>query len=207
MKKLTLLFLFSLVCGIAFQACDNTKTYAEQLADEKKAIKKYIEKENINVISVEEFEKDTITDVKKNEYVLFPEGLYMQIVDRGNGDTIQNRKMITVRQMEYDIMNKDTTNASNFDVAPQPDDFYYTISGSSIYGQFDKGSWLPNFYAKYVTSSSEMLKVPTGWLIPLRYIKDNAHVKLIVPSKIGHAYAMQYVYPYYYDLRRIQVSK
>ena len=31
MKKLTLFFLSLLVCGLAFQACDNTKTYAEML--------------------------------------------------------------------------------------------------------------------------------------------------------------------------------
>ena len=31
MKKLTLFFLSLLACGLAFQACDNTKTYAEML--------------------------------------------------------------------------------------------------------------------------------------------------------------------------------
>ena len=33
MKKLTLFFLSLLVCGLAFQACDNTKTYAEMLEE------------------------------------------------------------------------------------------------------------------------------------------------------------------------------
>ena len=39
MKKLTLFFLSLLACGLAFQACDNTKTYAEMLEDEKDAIR------------------------------------------------------------------------------------------------------------------------------------------------------------------------
>ena len=41
MKKLTLFFLSLLACGLAFQDCDNTKTYAEMLEDEKDAIKAY----------------------------------------------------------------------------------------------------------------------------------------------------------------------
>ena len=34
-----------------------------------------------------------------------------------------------------------------------------------------------------------------------------AHVKLIVPSKMGHQTAMQYVYPYFYDIRKYQIWK
>ena len=41
MKKLTLFFLSLLVCGLAFQACDNTKTYAEMLEEEKEPIKEF----------------------------------------------------------------------------------------------------------------------------------------------------------------------
>ena len=41
MKKLTLFFLSLLACGLAFQACDNTKTYAEMLEDEKNAVNKW----------------------------------------------------------------------------------------------------------------------------------------------------------------------
>ena len=51
MKKLTLFFLSLLVCGLAFQACDNTKTYAEMLEEEKEAIKAFIKDNNIKVIS------------------------------------------------------------------------------------------------------------------------------------------------------------
>ena len=70
MKKLTLFFLSLLVCGLAFQACDNTKTYAEMLEEEKEAIKAFIKDNNIKVISQTEFYRnDSITDTLKNEYV------------------------------------------------------------------------------------------------------------------------------------------
>ena len=67
MKKLTLFFLSLLVCGLAFQACDNTKTYAEMLEEEKEAIKAFIKDNNIKVISQTEFYRnDSITDTLKN---------------------------------------------------------------------------------------------------------------------------------------------
>ena len=37
--------------------------------------------------------------------------------------------------------------------------------------------------------------IPSGWLIALPYLRNNAHVRLIVPSKMGHTTAQQYVNP------------
>jgi len=195
MRKLTLLFLSLLCIGAFFQACDNTKTYAEMLADEKKAINDFIKTNKIKVISQSEFEKDTITDVAANEYVGFSNGVYMQIVDRGEGDTVKTRDEILVRFMEYDIMQKDTTVVSNFAADSWVDSFNYTASGSSVSGTFTMGNMLSYYGAN----------VPSGWLIPLPYIKDRAHVKLIVPSKMGHTSASQYVYPYFYDITKFQI--
>ena len=77
MKKLTLFFLSLLACGLAFQACDNTKTYAEMLEDEKDAIKAFIRDSSITVISQTEFYRnDSTTDVNKNEYVQLASGVY-----------------------------------------------------------------------------------------------------------------------------------
>ena len=81
MKKLVFLFLSLLTAGSLFQACDNSKTYAEMLEDEKNAVNKFIKDSAINVISLEEFERDTITDLSRNEYVAFSNGVYMQIVE------------------------------------------------------------------------------------------------------------------------------
>ena len=107
MKKLVFLFLSLLTAGSLFQACDNSKTYAEMLEDEKNAVNKFIKDSAINVISLEEFERDTITDLSRNEYVAFSNGVYMQIVDRGRAenktDTFANNNEICVRYIEEDI--------------------------------------------------------------------------------------------------------
>ena len=43
--------------------------------------------------------------------------------------------------------------------------------------------------------------VPAGWLMPLSFLGDGAHVKLIVPHKMGHSDASYYVYPCYYEIK------
>ena len=51
MKKLTLFFLSLLALSLGFQACDNSKTYAEMLEEEKVGINVFIKDRNIKVIS------------------------------------------------------------------------------------------------------------------------------------------------------------
>lgn len=203
MKKLTLLLFSLMLLGWAFQSCDDNKTYAEMLEDEKDAIDGYISRNDIKVISIDELlsRKDTMT--APNEYVLFKDnGVYMNIVDRGakdeNGYTIkpENNDQVTVRCIEYDLIEQDTIyNNSNWFTANGLEVFNYIKSGTYSYGQFTEGSLATNIYGfDYSTA------VPSGWLLPLEYVGHKAHVKLIVPSKMGHTYAQKYVYPYAYEL-------
>ena len=114
MKKLVFLFLSLLAAGGIFQACDDSKTYAEMLEDEKNAVNKFIKDKGIRIISQDDFEKnDTVTNLERNEYVALSDGVYMQIVDRGSAenktDTFANNNEICVRYIEEDIMTRDTT--------------------------------------------------------------------------------------------------
>lgn len=206
MKKLVLLFLL-LAFSFAFQACDDSKTYAEMLEEEDDAIAAFIRDNDIQVISQTEFfNNDSTTDVSKNEYVQLSSGVYMQIVKKGiededgnllnPNDTVKNNDLILVRFMEYSILDKDTS-LSNLNAVETVDEFKYTITSSSIAAIFTQGY----MYSVYGPS------VPAGWLVPLPYVRDMAHVKLIVPSKMGHSTAMQYVYPYFYDIKKYQIYR
>lgn len=206
MKKLTLFFLSLLALSLGFQACDDSKTYAEMLEEEKDGINNFIKDRNIKVISQTEFyEQDSTTksidrgdDV--DEFVQLTSGVYMQIVDKGSenkADTVKSNDEVLVRFMEYSILDKDTT-LSNLAAAETVDAFRYTVTSSSIAGTFLQG---------YMMSYYSSPAVPAGWLVPLTYVRDMAHVRLIVPSKMGHQTAMQYVYPYYYDIRKFQIWK
>lgn len=202
MKKLTLLLFSLMLLGWAFQSCDDNKTYAEMLEDEKDAIDGYISRNDIKVISLDELLARPDTMTKENEYVLFKDnGVYMNIVDRGaldeKGYTIkpQNNDQVTVRCIEYDLMENDTTTNSNWFTADGLEVFNYIKSGTYSYGQFTEGTLASSIYSfDYSTA------VPSGWLLPLEYVGHKAHVKLIVPSKMGHTYAQRYVYPYAYEL-------
>lgn len=198
MKKLTLFFLALLAVCVAFQACDNTKTYAEMLEEEKDAIKAFIQDSSIVVISQSEFHaKDSVTDVSKNEYVQLASGVYMQIVDKGStnpADTIKPNDLILARFEEYGLIGG--TYLSNLSDPTIVDEFRYTVTSSSIAGIFTKG---------YMLRAYGSSTVPAGWLVALGYIRNGAHVKLIVPSKMGHSSAMQQVYPYYYDIHKFQI--
>ncbi len=200
MKKTILSFFAFLLCGVAFQACDNTKTYAEMLDDEKKAIKEYISDNNITVISQSEFYKnDSTTNLANNEYVQLASGVYMQIVDKGSSnpaDTVKNNDLVLVRFKEYGIMSNDSL--SNLGLSDVVDAFKYTVTTSSIAGIFTQG---------YMYRTYSSTAVPAGWLVALTYVRDKAHVKLIVPSKMGHSTAQQRVYPYAYDIRKFQIYK
>lgn len=201
MKKLTLFFLVLFAVGFAFQACDNTKTYAEMLDDEKDAIKAFIKDSNIVVISQSEFyAQDSTTDVSKNEYVQLASGVYMQIVDKGSAnpaDSIKPNDLILVRFEERGLIavNGVKSYLSNLNEPTIVDEFRYTVTSSSIAGLFLQGY----MRASYGTS------VPAGWLVALSYVRDGAHVKLIVPSKMGQQKAMQQVYPYFYDIHKFQI--
>ena len=206
MKKLTLFFLSLLALSLGFQACDNSKTYAEMLEEEKDGINDFIKDRNIKVISQSEFYRPESTTKCKDrgdavdEYVQLTSGVYMQIVDKGSenkADTVKSNDQVLVRFMEYSILDKDTT-LSNLAAAETVDEFRYTVTSSSIAGTFLQG-----YMMTYYSSPA----VPAGWLVPLSYVRDMAHVRLIVPSKMGHQTAMQYVYPYYYDIRKYQIWK
>lgn len=206
MKRLVFGIISFVLACITFNACSNSVTYAELLEDEKKSISNFIKDNDIKVITQKEFQDaGCVTDVSKNEYVQTTSGVYMQIVDKGSdniGDTIRNNDMVLVRYEEYRL-EKDsaaTLVISNLGVNQigQVDIFRYQKSDYSVSGLFSSGSMY------YVYSSQT---VPQGWLVPFNYVRDGAHVKLIVPSKMGHETAMSAVKAYFYDIHKFQLYR
>lgn len=235
MKKLLFLFLSLLTAGSLFQACDNSKTYAEMLEDEKNAVERFIKDSAIHVISVEEFERnDTVTKAKANgdaydEFVFFSsEGVYMQIINRGCGDydkdkvpelarytkeqkekdKFEDRDIICTR---YKEINVDTRELASFNIPTEeymdagqlyanPAVFVYVKKETYSAGTFIEMDYV---WASYYGSTA----VPQGWLLSLPYLRDNAHVRLIVPSKMGHQSAQQYVTPYFYDITEFRKAR
>ncbi|MCF2582323.1 DUF4827 domain-containing protein [Bacteroides caecigallinarum] len=213
MKKLFYLSVLVYVLSFGLQSCNNGKTYAEMKEEEADAINKFILENDIKVISEKEFiENDTVT--KENEYVLFDKsGVYMNIQYRGDGEILkEGRYTISSRFMEVCIMDVADFSISAGDTllyntkSPYSENFLVTVGSSGSYSASFTDVAQSEMYLRYETSA-----VPSGWLVPLAYLKLRsyisappsekiARVKLIVPHSEGTYYAQRYVYPCYYEI-------
>ena len=216
-------FLISCVLLLAFAlvSCDKQVTYAERREKENKQIEQFLkrgahldDKEygrplldvpgNIQVISEAQFiAQDSTTDVSKNQYVLFAgSGVYAQVVRRGSGSPIKPNEhvMLLCRYIEYNIAT-DSIRSSNlygFD-SVRPDVMSLENNNGSLVGVMAEGI-MRRYYGT---------KAPSGWLIPLPYLKlgrqlsekdEISKLRIIVPSTEGHAIAEKHTQPYFYEI-------
>lgn len=199
-----------LACAALFtlMSCDDTESYADQKKKERSAIRSYIAKENIKVITEKEFHaQDSTTDVSKDEYVLFETtGVYMQIIREGCGEKLKDGETATVicRFKEWNLLTDSLQLANNIENSSLnfPDLMSVKNTSGTFKASFIQGSSV--MYSIYGSGS-----VPAGWLAPLSYIKigrpakpgeEIAKVKLIVPHTQGHQYASSGVYPCLYEI-------
>lgn len=199
-----------LACAALFtlMSCDDTESYADQKKKERSAIRSYIAKENIKVITEKEFHaQDSTTDVSKNEYVLFETtGVYMQIIREGCGEKLKDGETATVicRFKEWNLLTDSLQLANNIENSSLnfPDLMSVKNTSGTFKASFIQGSSV--MYSIYGSGS-----IPAGWLAPLSYIKigrpakpgeEIAKVKLIVPHTQGHQYASSGVYPCLYEI-------
>ena len=203
MKKYLFLVISLLVASVGFMSCDDDETYAEQKEREAKRIRKWIETHNIDVISISDFLKDTITnnpetgpDSTRNEYVLFADnGVYMQIVKRGGGQIMGPDALwyMNAEYVEIYVGTGDTMTLNHFQ--HEPDKFYIQRTGGNYTASFLSG----------VMSSVYGSTVPSSWIMPFPYIKPGmlgsaSKVRLIVPHNQGTQTAASNVYPTFYEI-------
>ena len=125
------------------QSCNDGKTYAEMKDDEREAIKRFIELNDIKVIDEDQFaEQDSTTNVSNNEYVLFEEsGVYMQVVERGGGELLEDgRYEFLARYVEERIVEDGSVDTLSLNTIanlyPHPDEFVLTKSDNSLSASF-----------------------------------------------------------------------
>lgn len=212
-KLLLLLAIMSIATS-----CTNDDSYAEMRERENKLIKAFVRnglklKDQdsgaylIDMGPIKEISEETFiaqnytTDVAQNEYVLFKgNGIYMQIVRKGEGEKLANGKTATIlcRYLEYNISTGalQSLNRDNNTYGHRPD----VMTVQNYEGTFDA-----SFTSGVMRDTYNMEKVPPGWLYPLSYINlgrqgENALVRLIVPSTEGQTNANNNVYPCFYEI-------
>lgn len=186
-------------------SCDDEETYAEQKEREISQINSFLLENDVDVISLEDFLKDTITDnsetgpdFTRNEYVLFSDkGVYMQIVRRGKGRTMASgeRWNMNARYHEIYVSTGDTLTMNRFQLGA--DKFYIKRTGDSYTASFTGGVMLQTYGSS----------VPNAWIMAMPYIRPgflngdaSAKIRLIVPHNEGTQTAAQSVYPTFYEI-------
>lgn len=222
-------FLFAMIAFAAvlsFAACNDSETYKDMRDRELDSISSFLRKENIKVISEDEFtrrwnDNQRLTDTAKNnnEWVLFnSNGIYMQVIDQGCGDYIRKGETadVLVRFDEYNLSyaaemsNKCLTLSNNVPAySYYVDKMSVTNTSGTFTGSFvnPKASLMALTYNSSYTGISST--VPSGWLIPFSWVKIGrpktdddriAHVRLLVPHSYGTTSASGSVQACVYDM-------
>lgn len=223
-KNILLLCALCLFCG----ACKDDESYADQKKKERKAIAAFLARDplvlldpngdtilnipKINPISQQKFEaQDSMTDVSKNEFVLFGQtGIYMQIVRKGVGEKLKHgdAKRIICRYREYSILGDSLCTTDRTDYwATSPEILDVSNNWGTITASFYGGS-NPGAMTVVYGSTTNSTAVPKGWIVPLSYVnigRQNdeegvALVRLIVPHSEGTAAATSNVAPFFYEI-------
>lgn len=150
--------LFAVVLAISFSSCSNSLTYANQLADEKTAIKDYITKNNFKVV-------DTIPSVvpwPEDVYLKTASGLYVHVLDTGAfvNKSIETNTVISVRFVETD-MNGVQGYKNMYGTGDPVELLYNNVSSSATYGDC------------------------LAWHEGLHYVGDGGRIQMIVPASLG----------------------
>lgn len=168
MKKLLYLVAFCLVGIIVATSCSDNKTYAQLLDEEKKAIRKFISENNLEIINYipDEFGP-------KQYYKHDSTGVYYQIVDRGDTSVMAvGRSLVSVRVSEVTYLRDNTLDSLGNLINPYPLTFTYNNpvnSGGSV-----------------------------GLYMPLSHVGENGVVRIIIPSKQGFTADAQAVIPVHF---------
>ncbi len=168
MKKIIFFVLAFAGVVLGSISCDSQKTAQEYLKEEKKAIDRFINRNDLVILK--EYPKDGV--FKEKEFFKTSEGLYMHVVDSGNGTRVKALETVLIRYGGVSYFKSDTTTYSY----PTRDPFEIIYGNSYSYGTYGC----------------------TGWVIPLSYVGEEAIVDLIIPSALGSSDDNSSFRPVYY---------
>lgn len=204
MRK-TIYTLVTLAAMLTTIACNDYETYSELKERERDAIDRFISDSSFVIIGESQFHNQGDMTLGNKQFVILDKsGVYLQILNQGCGEVIQDGETMNVlcRFTEKAIL--DTTSINNYygTYIFSPDIMSVTRTGSTYTAYFSESRGL--MYSTYGSS------VPEAWLAPLQYIKlgrlsspddEKAHVRLIVPHSQGTTNnAKANVKPYFYDI-------
>lgn len=180
-------FLIGVTAMLSLFSCDDGKTYAELLKDERKATNAFLAEKTV----INEIPEDTIFLAGEDApfYKIDPDGnVYMQVLE---ADSKENRPVddqpVYFRFMRLDLLTWYTTGGVN--------------GGTEFWeGNAENMMADPTFflYNNYTLTSSAYYGY--GLQLPLAYVGVNSKVNVLIKSQYGFSDEISYVVPYLYTV-------
>ena len=146
----------AIVAALSLMSCENSRNYSQLLKQEEENIDKWLSDSSITIIS--QFPEDSI--FARNEIYHYEDGIYFQLFEKGEGDTLRNGDQIIMRYKQIRLDN----------VSVEED--YWTTMDRPY----------PNEEIRYgsLRNSCE------GWQKAFSLMKRHgSYARCIVPSKLG----------------------
>lgn len=176
-------FAFFAAAAAALTGCNDSKSYAELLTDETKAINVFLS--NQNVILDLPADGNLLAGEDAPYYRLDEDGnVFMQIIERGQAPDIPNDAQVYFRFTRYSLSE-------------------YAATGTMPAGQGNADDLnMGNSSFRYNnTSLSSSTQWGTGIQMPLTLLPVDAVVNLVVKSQYGFVNDQTYVIPFLFRLR------
>ena len=178
-----LTFAISAAFLLAFSSCKDSKSYAELLNEETKAVNAFLADQNV----ILDIPADSIFEYGPDApfYRIDPDGnVFIQVIEPGDKEKVKNDAMVFFRFTRYNLNE-------------------YALTGSlgSGYGNSEDvsmGSASFRFNNYTLTTSSQW---GSGIQMPLNFLGFNSHVRLVIKSQFGLTSEISQVIPFLYDIR------
>ncbi len=163
------------MCAVLlFASCDKTKSYADMLKAEERAIDRLIDEENIVVLK--NYPADGVFE--ENEFYLMDNDVYINVVDSGNGKRIGSKRQNVNTRFVVRFFKSDSLELDGFASTRLPVTFSYQKYSEDYYiwGYVENDMNVDPMMSSFICE---------GLASGLQQVGDSAVVKLIVPFKVG----------------------
>lgn len=185
-KKMKTKIFIAMLLGmsICLSSCDKDRiSYPKMKKEQRKAIDQFISSQGIEVLH--KYPANGVFGEK--QFYLTDEGVYIHVVDSGNGHRAQFRKTeVLMRFSGRNFFKQDTTRFEFFANRWEPFEFTY---GRADMVQHQHSKARDAYY--YFFS--------TGLETALKYVGDRSTVRMIVPFDVGSEDQLNRGNPLYYD--------
>lgn len=178
------LVVMTMACVLGFSSCSDSKSYADRLVDENKAMNLYLS--NCRVINTVPEDNAFETGPDAPFYRMDEEGnVYMQVIYPGDKENnmAEDDELIFFRFTRYNLL------------------YYYNYGEMIEEGNADDMNQIATSFRFNNTSLSSSTQYGSGIQLPLSYLGIDCQVKLVIKSQYGFSNEIASVTPYLYELR------